>query len=442
MTRSIEPHLRFRFQPHVRVVGAFDGGEVSGDAGLLPLRQFDERQGLTARLAACLGEERQAGKIAHSNQSLFRQRIYQIVAGYEDANDAGRLRTDPIFRLIAGEDAVAPLGSQPTLSRWENAVRPRAMLAMGEGLVDCFIRGCGAAVRRRGEIVLDIDSTDDPTHGQQEFSFFNGAYEQHMYHPLIVTERHTGCLLLAWLRPGKAASAAGATRLLLRLMKRLWAAFPKVKFRLRADAGFAGPEFYQFCEAFDIDYAVGIAANAVFRRQAAAVQLQAQDGYHLNQQQPQRLFADFEHQAASWSKMRRICYKAEHTTIGTNLRFVVTNRDLEPEKLFAFYNDRGECENRIEELKNGFAAGRLSCHRFAANQMRLLLHAAAYNLVNLFRLRLPRHLRSVQIEGLRNQVFKLGARVWRTARCIRVAFAEGWPYQTQFLRLCRAFGPP
>ena len=441
MTSCIESQLRFRFQGQARVVAAFDGGEVSSDAGLLPLRQFDDSRGLTRRLAACLAESRQPGKIAHSQTSLLRQRVYQIAAGYEDANDADRLRTDPAFRLIAGDDAVAALGSQPTLSRWENAVRPREMLAMGEAMVGWFIKLCGASVRRRGEILLGIDSTDDPTHGQQEFTFFNGAYDQHMYHPLIVTERHSGHALLAWLRPGNASSAAGATRLLLRLMQRLLEVFPKVKFRLRADAGFASPEFYEFCETFAIEYAVGIASNPVFRRQAAPLQQRAQDAYYLSDE-PQRHFAAFAHQAGTWSQPRRICFKAEHTAVGANLRFVVTNADTAPEDLFTFYNDRGECENRIEELKNGFAAGRLSCHRFAANQLRLLLHAAAYNLVNLFRLRLPRRFQSLQIEALRHQFFKIGARFRRTARCIRIAFAEAWPYQTEFLRICRAVGPP
>jgi hypothetical protein len=439
VTRCIEPQLRFEFQSQPTVRGRFDGGELSSDGGLLPLRQFDERHGLTRRLAARLGDRRQAAKVEHPLPTLLRQRIYQIIAGYEDANDAGRLRTDPIFRLVAGQGPEGPLGSQPTLSRWENGVRRRDLLAMGEELLEWFILACGAGVRRRKEILLDIDSTDDPTHGQQEFSFFHGAYNQHMYHPLVVTERHTGFALALWLRPGNAGSASGATRLLLRLLRRLRRAFPSARVRLRADAGFALPELYEFCEQMGVGYAIGIGTNPVLRRQAAGLQEAAQLAYQAAGH-PQRLHAEFRYQARSWPHPRRICYKVEHTAAGANQRFLLTNGAEPASATFDFYNDRGECENRIEELKNGFAADRLSCHRFAANQLRLLLHAAAYNLVNLFRLRLPPRLRSLQIEGLRNQVFKLAARVRRTARCVRVSFAQGWPFQAEFLRLCRLFG--
>lgn len=308
---------------------------------------------------------------------------------------------------------------------------------MGTEMVEWFVRACGRGVRRRGEILLDIDSTDDPTHGQQEFSFFHGAYNQHMYHPLLVTERHTGFLLAAWLRPGNAASAAGATRILFRLVRRLRRAFGGVRIRLRADAGFAAPEMYGFCEAMGVGYAVGIGTNPVLEREAAELREAAKLAYEAGGE-PQRLFFAFRYRARTWDRERRVCCKVEHTGAGANARYVVTDGPEGPEKLFAFYNDRGECENRIEELKNGFAGDRLSCHRFRANQFRLLLHAAAYNLVCLFRHRLPPGLRGLQIESLRNQVFKLAARVRRTARGVRISFAEGWPHQGQFLRLCRA----
>lgn len=438
MTRCIEAQIAFSFQGQPPIACRFDGGELSSDGGLLPLRQFDERGGFTAKLAACFVDVRQAAKVEHSLATLLRQRVYQIIGGYEDANDAERLRVDPVFRLVAGADAESALGSQPTLSRWENGARPRELLAMGEALLGWFVQACGAGVRRRGEILLDIDSTDDPTHGQQEFSFFHGAYNQHMYNPLLVTERHTGFALAAWLRPGNAASAAGATRLLRRLVDGLRRAFPGVKIRLRADAGFASPGMYECCEALGVGYAIGLGVNTVLAREAAPLQEAARLTYEALGH-PQRLFFDFLYRARSWSRTRRVCCKAEHTAAGTNLRFLVTSEAAAAEASFDFYNDRGECENRIEELKNGFACDRLSCHRFVANQFRLLLHAAAYNLVNLFRLRLPNSMRSLQIEGLRNQVFKLAARVRRTARGLRVSFAEGWPFQRQFHRLCRIF---
>jgi Transposase DDE domain group 1 len=205
---------------------------------------------------------------------------------------------------------------------------------------------------------------------------------------MLIFERHTGCLLAARLRPGNASSHARIVPMLLRLVPRLQAAFPSVKIKLRGDAGFALPLLYKFCEFFGIQYAIGIPANSVFQQRAEPRQRQLKRRYRRTQV-PQRSFSSFRHRARSWSHLRRICYKAEHSAAGTNLRFVVTNCTGRASQVFAFYNDRGECENRIEVFKNGFHAHRLSCHRFLANAFRLLLHGAAYNLVNLFRHHLP-----------------------------------------------------
>ncbi len=246
----------------------FSGGQITSDAGLLPLRAFDEQHHLTNDWAALLSDPRQDDRVLHHSLALLRQRIYQIVAGYEDANDADRLRHDPALQIVADQELGAPLGSQPTLSRWENAPSARDLVRLNDALLDQFMRLCGKQVRQRGEILLDIDSTDDPTHGQQQLSFFNGAYDQHMYHPMLVFERHTGCLLAVRLRPGNASSHARIVPMLLRLVPRLEAAFPGVPIKLRGDAGFALPLLYQFCEFFGIQYAFGIAANAVFQRRA------------------------------------------------------------------------------------------------------------------------------------------------------------------------------
>jgi hypothetical protein len=425
------PQLLFSFYRHRPIHADFSGGQITSDAGLLPLRAFDERHQLTRDLAETLSDPRQDDRVRHDSLALLRQRIYQIVAGYEDANDADRLRHDPLLQIIADQKLGEALGSQPTLSRWENAPAGRDLVRLNDALLQQFIRLCGKQVRKRGEILLDIDSTDDPTHGQQQFSFFNGGYDQHMYHPMLIFERHTGCLLAARLRAGNASSHARIVPLLLRLVPRLQAAFPKVKIQLRGDAGFALPLLYEFCEFFGIQYTLGIPANSVFQRRAESRQKRLQRRYRRTQL-PQRSFSSFRHRARSWSRQRRICYKAEHTAVGTNLRFLITNCSGRASQVFAFYNDRGECENRIEEFKNGFRADRLSCHRFLANAFRLLLHGFAYNLVNLFRLQLPQPWRSAQIETLRAQLFKIGARVRQTARCVRLHLASGWPFQNLF----------
>jgi hypothetical protein len=425
------PQLVFSFYRHRPIHADFSGGQITSDAGLLPLRAFDERRQLTRDLAETLSDPRQGDRVRHDSLALLRQRIYQIVAGYEDANDADRLRHDPLLQIIADQKLGEALGSQPTVSRWENAPSGRDLVRLNDALINQFIRLCGKQVRQRGEILLDIDSTDDPTHGRQQLSFFNGAYDQHMYHPMLIFERHTGCLLAARLRAGNASSHARIVPMLLRLVPRLEAAFPGVPIKVRGDAGFALPLLYEFCEFFGIQYAFGIPANCVFQQRAKPRQKQLKRRYRRTQL-PQRGFSSFRHRARSWPRQRRICYKAEHTVVGTNLRFLITNRLGRASKVFAFYNDRGECENRIEEFKNGFRADRLSCHRFLANAFRLLLHGSAYNLVNLFRLQLPQPWRSAQIETLRAQLFKLGARVRQTARCVRVHLASGWPFQNLF----------
>lgn len=425
------PQLSFSFYRHQPVLADFSGGQITGDAGLLPLRAFDQHHRLTRDLAQLLSDPREEDRVRHDSLALLRQRIYQIVAGYEDANDADRLRHDPLLQIVADQKLGDALGSQPTLSRWENAPSARELVRLNDALLEIFIRVCGEQVRRRGEILLDLDSTDDPTHGQQQLSFFNGAYGQHMYHPMLVFERHTGCLLAARLRPGSASSHARIVPMLLRLVPRLQAAFPEVKIKLRGDAGFALPLLYEFCEFFGIQYALGIPANQVFQRRAEPRQKRLKRRYRRTQL-PQRSFSSFRHRARSWSHQRRICYKAEHTAVGTNLRFLITNCTGRACEVFTFYNDRGECENRIEEFKNGFRADRLSCHRFLANAFRLLLHGFAYNLVNTFRLQLPQPWRSAQIETLRARLFKLGARVRQTARCIRIHLATGWPFQSLF----------
>jgi len=431
LIQSVLPQLSFSFYRHQPIQADFSGGQITSDAGLLPLRSFDQRHCLTSQWAARLRDPRQDDRVRHDVLALLRQRIYQIVAGYEDANDADRLRHDPLLQIVTDQKLGEALGSQPTLSRWENSAYARDLIRLNDTWCEQFIRLCGDQVRQRGEVLLDLDSTDDPTYGQQQLSFFNGGYGQHMYHPMLIFERHTGCLLAARLRPGNASSHARIVPMLLRLVPRLQSAFPSVKIKLRGDAGFAFPLLYEFCEFFDIEYAIGIPANCVFQQRAEPRQKQLKRRYR-HTQLPQRSFSSFRHRARSWSHQRRICYKAEHSAAGTNLRFVVTNCAGRASEVFAFYNDRGECENRIEEFKNGFCADRLSCHRFLANAFRLLLHGGAYNLVNFFRHHLPPPWRSAQIETLRAQLFKLGARVRQTARCIRIHLATGWPFQKLF----------
>ncbi len=429
MTDCIEPQLHFSFYPHRQLQARFDGGRMTSDAGLLLLRQFDEGHGWSAQLAAALADPRAADSIDHPREELLRQRLYQIVAGYEDGNDADRLRHDPAFQLLSGCAPGELLASQPSLSRFENRFTVRDWVAMNRCLLWGFTHLCRARVEAAGELVLDIDSTADPTYGQQEFSFYNGAYARRVYHPLLVFERHTGYLLTAHLRRGQVGSSRGCVAVLRRLLRRLRRQFPALPIRLVGDAGFAIPTLYDFCERWGIQYSLGIGPNPVFRRRSERLAQKAERRW-LRRRQRQILYSSFRHRSKRWrQRSRRICVKAEHGSGGSSVRFVITNRRGTAEQVFTFYQGRGECENRIEELKNGFAADRLSCHRFLANAFRLLLHAAACNLVGLFRHRLPAALRQAQIETLRVRLFKLGAFITRSVRRLVVHRASGWPFQ-------------
>jgi hypothetical protein len=330
------------------------------------------------------------------------------------------------------------LSSQPTLSRRENAFTGRDWASLNRGLLESFAALCAARIRKAGEIVLDVDCTEDPTYGQQEFSFYNGHYQRPVYHPLLVFERATGYLLAAHLRRGEVGSSRGVVAVLRRVVRFLRQRFPDVPIRVVGDTGFAIPTLYLFCEQEQLEYTFGFATSASLKPRGERL-LQKAERRWLRRGAPQRLYDTFHHRGKRWRQhSRRICMKAERTRNDRCVHYVITNRQGRAEDVFDFYHGRGECENRIEELKNGFAADRLSCHRFLANSFRLLLHAAAYNLVALFRHHLPEPLQHAQIETLRRQLFKLGALVRHSARRVFVHLASGWPFQSLFQQTLRA----
>jgi hypothetical protein len=429
----------FSFYSHRPVRCHFDGGRISSDAGLLPLRAFDERHHLTRDMSSALTDPRDPARVDHSLLALLRQRLYAMGAGYEDANDAQQLRHDPILQIVADKPLGEELASQPTLSRLENSLTGRDIARLSRCGLEGFIRVCGDQVRRRGEILLDIDSTDDPTHGAQQLSMFNGHFGVPVYHPLLVFERHTGCLLDVRLRRGNCISYNRVLGRLRRLLRRLRSAFPEVRIRLRADAGFGWHPLFDLLEEEKVEYAIRIQSRKPHCKLAAVVVQTAAQAY-ADTQKAQAHYTDFTYRARTWKHSRRLVAQAQHNAREQALRFLVTNHTDEPEAVWKFYQGRGECENRIAELKNGFHVDRLSCHRFLANAFRLVLHGLAYNLVNLFRRQLPEPLRTLQIGSLRTRLFKVGAQVVQTARWIWVHLASGWPGQENFQRAARAGG--
>jgi hypothetical protein len=438
MTECIS-QTTFSFYSQGKVRTDFAGGQLSSDAGLLTLRAFDERHHLTAELAEAVRDRRDPRHVDHSLLELLRQRLYAICAGYEDANDAQYLRHDPILKMVADKPLGEELGSQPTLSRLENAVTGRDIARLTRGCLEWFIRVGGEAVRRRGEILLDVDSTDDPTHGAQQLSMFNGHFGEPVYHPLVVFERHTGCLLDVRLRRGNCISYNRVLGRLRRLLRRLRRAFPEVPIRLRADAGFGWRPLLDLLEEERVEYAIRIQRSKPLRLRAEPA-VEAAARAFADSPTPQRHYTSFTYRARKWKHERRVLAQAQHNSHEKTVYFMVTNQAGEAAAVWQFYNGRGECENRIAELKNGFHADRLSCHRFLANAFRLVLHSLAYNLINLFRQQLPEALRNLQIGSLRTRLFKVGARVVQTARWVWVHLASSWPYQESFRAAARACG--
>lgn len=425
--------LTFSFlAPRKQVVARFDGGQITSDAGLLPLKEFAHKIRYLERINQAITDPRQPAKVVHEQRTLLGQRLFGIIAGYEDCNDHQRLRHDPTFKVITEqEDLTAPLAGQSTLCRLENRIEGADVNELAGVLIDTFLE---ARVKKERALILDLDTTDDPCHGQQQLSLFNAHYDNHIYLPLLIYEGHSGHLLKAALRTGKKPGGAEVVTELAPVVERLKAAKGGLRLRLRADAEFAAPTLYTYLEAQNIPYVIGIPGFAAFRKKAKKTLQSAQRAF-AKTQKPQKRFGAFSYRAKSWKRDRRIVFKVEVTAQGPNLRFVITSRRSKPKKVFAFYEQRGECENRIKELKNGFLADRLSCQDFRPNCFRLLLHALAYNLHNRFRRMLQQ---SAQIETTRWQLFKIGAYVECTTRRLWFHLSQSWPFADRFRAVCAA----
>ncbi len=423
------------------VVVAFNGGNLTSDAGAIFLRRVDERLGLSERLASCIIDRRDPNKVRHLVVEQFRQRVYQIACGYEDCNDADFLRVDPAFKIAVGRmpESEEALASQPTLSRFENGVDERAYKRMSRELLATYLSQRPAPRRR---IVIDVDATDDPTHGQQAFSFYHGYYRRHMFHPLLCYDGETGDLLCAMLRPGNVHAASGVVKMLKRIVGKIRKRWPWVEIVIRADAGFCVRRLYRFCERQGLGYVLGLITNKTLKALHAPLLAEAEARY-AEQESKVRLMGEVGYRAGSWKRFRRVIMKAEAMPQGTNRRFVVTNLEGTPKAIYDFYVQRGDAENRIKDLKNALFAGRLSCSSFAANRFRLLLHATAYLLMHALRGHLAgTELASAQFDTLRLRLLKVGARVRQSVRRVWVLTASGFPQRDLWVLLHQRLAEP
>ena len=448
----------------------FEGGRIVSDAGLLAVRDFERRLGIVAGLAQRFPDPRSPLFIQHSAEEILTQHVYQFLAGYFDCNDAKTLRHDPLFLALAdvaptepapADESQAPaLSSGSTLARFQYAytrreaqipIEQRMVLLeqraaqlgriqlVNEYLVDLFVR---TRQQRPKFVVIDIDPTDDPTHGQQVLSFYHGYYEQHQYFPLLLFDGASGFPLGAWLRPGAVHAACGVVASLDLVVKKLRAAWPDVTIVVRGDTGEAVPELYEYCEREGLLYAIGYATNELLKRRVANAVWELEVYYTLYREPRQRFESWEDYQAGSWSRPRRIVAKIEINDQGINRRFVVANLSGDPQGIYrGFYVQRGAVpEGPIGELKHGLALDRLSSHRFIANDLRLGLHMLAYAIVVLFReatASVPEVARA-EVSTLRAMLFKVGASVDTSVRRVWFHFSSTWPYRDLFVRVLAA----
>jgi len=435
------------------IVAQFDQREGSSDGGALLLKAADRHYDLVAGLSSCLRDERQAGKVDHSLRELVAQRVFSIACGYPDANDSARLSGDPIHKLLLDRDPTEgrDLASQPTLSRFENGVGVKELYRAGEFLAESVIRRHAKRLRHRAyRVTIDLDPTDDPTHGAQQLSFFNGHYDTWCYLPMMgfvsFNDEAEQYVCAAVLRPGNVGAAVGAVAMLRRLVRMIRRHLPGVQIRVRLDGGFAHPAVLEFLDAQPkLEYVVAMAKNAVLKRVAEsgmrrARQLSRRSG------KTEHIYGEARYKAGKWPGYRRVIIKAEVVRAADkdpkdNPRFVITNMKQSPQWIYEhIYCQRGDIENRIKELHD-LEIDRTSCTSFWANQFRVLLTAAAYALMQEIRLQAKKTtLARAQVTTLREQLLKLSARLEQSVRRIVIHLPQSFAYLNEWTRIARKLG--
>ncbi len=435
------------------VVVRFDQEHSSSDGGALLLKAADRRLGLLDTLSACLPDTRQEGKLTHSLTDLVAQRAYGIACGYADCNDAARLADDPIHKALLGRDPIDgdALASQSTLSRFENAAGPKDLYRLGDALADVVIQRHRKRLRGKAKrITIDLDPTDDPTHGRQQLTLFNGYYGSWCYLPLLgfisFNDEVEQYLFTAVLRAGNAPAKLGAVGILRRVIDRLRDAFPDVDIQVRLDGGFACLAVLDFLdEQSRLGYVVAVAKNSVLERQAKSLMGFARRRSRKSKK-TEHVFGHCWYAARKWSHKRRVVIKAEVVRLEgreprDNPRFVITNLRATPRAVYNRYRQRGDVENRIKELLHGLEIDRTSCTRFWANQFRVLLTAAAYVLMQELRLQAKYTVCArAQVSTLRERLLKIGAWVEVSVRRIVLHFPVSCVYAQAWSRIGVALG--
>lgn len=427
-----------------KITAAFDGGRITTDGGVMLLAAAERRLQLADRLAEAIHDPRDPGRVTHAMGDILRARIFAIACGYEDANDLDRLRFDPAFKLACGRlpDSGLDLCSQPTCSRLENLPDLRTVMRLGGVLVDLWLSSYAAPPEN---ITLDIDDTVDVVHGHQQLSLFNGHYDERCFLPIHIYDAANGRPVAMILRPGKTPTGKEIRGHLRRLVRRIRACWPTTRILIRGDSHYGRAEVMQWCENNGIDYLFGFSGNTLLKRLVEETADDIRTRRALEQKPVLRGYAETRYGAKSWKEERRVCARIEATTMGLDIRFVVTNLcEGSAEHIYdAIYCARGQAENLIKMHKSQLASDRTSCRSPIANQVRLVLHTAAYWLMLTLRDAVPATdcMRKAEFATLRLRLLKLGARVTETISRIRIAFAAACPEAELFRYLAGALRP-
>nr|WP_039391164.1 IS1380 family transposase [Novosphingobium sp. MBES04] len=429
-----------------KVTAAFDGGRLTSDGGVLLLAQAERAMGICRRLAGCIADPRDPSRVVHRLDDILRARVFAIACGYEDADDLDALRDVPGFRLALGKlpGSGAGLASQPTMSRWENAPTTRELAKMMVAMIGVY---CSSYPASPATVTLDIDDTCDVVHGYQQLSFWNAHYGERCFLPIHVYDTATGRPVAMLLRTGKTPSgteAAGHIRRLVRHIRQYW---PDTGITIRGDGHYGRPEVMAFCEAAGVDFVFGLPTNAALRADPAIVA--AADACAVKRAERQapvlRSYAETRYGAKSWNRQRRVVARIEASTLGMDIRYVVTSlaQGLAEHIYDTLYCARGQAENLIKRHKAQLASDRTSCRSANANQMRLILHTAAYWLLWRVQQAIPRTtaLATAEFATLRLRILKVAARVIESASRIRVAFASAYPDANVFRALATSLRP-
>lgn len=410
------------------IEGRFDGGSMTSDAGVMLLGTLDRKLGLLSAAARCIADPRNPLRVQHSIAGMLRQRVYALALGWEDLNDHGTLRQDVAMQTAIGVDE--SVASAPTLCRLEKWADKASAFQLHQVLVEQFIASFNTAPE---ELILDFDATDNPLYGQQEARFFHGYYDSYCYLPLYVFCGQQ--LLCAYLRPSRIDGARHAAAILKLLVKRLRQAWPSVRIVFRGDSGFCRQRIINYCERAGVHYLIGLARNPRLQAITEFMELAMRDEFEQTGLK-QREVGEFMYAAQSWAQERRVITRLEYGAQGNNPRYVVTNLTGAAQALYdGVYCQRGEAENRIKEAQVGLFATRTSCHQFQSNQLRMLLAALGYVLIERLRaLALTgTELATAQVDTLRIKLLKLAAVVTRNTRRIRLYLASNWPSADVFV---------